>query len=145
MMLHRLLRVVAGCIAAGALTIMIGCGSSGTCVVSGKLTIKGKPVCTGSINLLAANGDIVTGGIDADGNYMVINAPVGVVKVAVVSEKPIGPGPISAKREPGSPPPTAAPVTLNWVPVDAKYADPATSGKEITLKSGSNVINIDLE
>ena len=133
------------CAAVCVIIFASGCGGPGLCTVTGKITSKSKPVCTGAINLLAENGEYFSGGIDQEGNYTLINVPTGTFKVAVISDKPAGPPPMSIKRNPNDPPPPAPAVVANWVPVDAKYGDPNTSGKQITLNSGTNTVNIDLE
>lgn len=126
----------------------VGCGGPSVGTVSGKVKVKGKPVYFGFINLLAANGDVFPGGIDDQGNYTVLNVPSGVLKVGVISEKPTGPPPSAIKFDPANPPPPPPTTTgppPQWVAVNAKYADPKTSGKEITVKAGSNTIDIELE
>lgn len=142
------MRFMVHCAVFLGLIAIAGCGGSGTCTVSGKVTIKGKPVCTGVINLVSPSGEIVTGGIDEEGNYTVINVTTGDKKVSIISDKPL-PSPVNVvKYDPDLPPPPAplpSKAMQNWVPVDAKYGNAETSGKTMTLKSGSNTINIELE
>ncbi len=132
----------------GVALLFIGCGSGGsTCTVSGKVTAKGKPVYTGVISFYGANGDFVSGGIDTEGNYKVLEAPKGVMKVAVVSNKPAAGAPHARKNENSGPAVQAPPPPdpSKWFAIDAKYSDPATSGIEVTLSGGSNTKDIALE
>src|SRR6516164_2856495 len=64
-----------------------GCGSS-TTVVRGKVTYKDKPVTSGEVNFLSATGlPSRSGLIGADGSYEIRDAPLGEVKITVVSYK----------------------------------------------------------
>ncbi|MFL5330627.1 MAG: hypothetical protein ACJ8C4_17125 [Gemmataceae bacterium] len=104
---------------------------------------------TGVVNLYGPNNEFAAAGINPDGTYTVTDAPVGLVKVAVVSEKPASQGANNnraVKNHPNAPPPPPPPPDASgWFAIDAKYADPATSGKEMTLSGGNNTQNIVLE
>jgi hypothetical protein len=135
---------VGACFSLVVTTFLVGCGGGGTCEVSGKISSKGKMLVCGTINLVGPKGESAAGAIEADGTFFIPMAPTGVVKVGVISEKPVVIKTVVKQGAP-APPPQPGPDPNKWFPIDAKYADPATSGKEITLKSGSNTINIDLE
>lgn len=66
-----LLRCCMGGLTTAILLVTIGCGPSRpkTATVQGKVTYKGKPVHTGTINFVPANGTSATGQIAADGSY----------------------------------------------------------------------------
>lgn len=121
-----------------------GCGGSGKCSVSGKVTFKGKPVYGGVVTLMNDKDAPAMGAIDFEGNYKVDNAPTGKVRIGVVSQKPQAPRDRGGDRMKGTAVPGAGDPT-KWFTVDEKYADPNSSGKEMTLKGGANTINIDLE
>jgi hypothetical protein len=137
--------MIGACFSFAVITVLVGCGSDGgNCAVSGKISSKGKPLVCGTVNFLGPKGETAAGAIEADGTFFCPNAPTGVVKIGVVSEKPV----VSvAVGKPGraAPPPPPGPDVTKWFPIDAKYADPNTSGKQITLKSGSNTVEIELE
>lgn len=126
-----------------------GCGGGGTATVSGTVKYKGNPVYGGQITLVGAKDAVAQGSIDFDGKYIVHGAPVGKVRVAVISPKPMPPRTTSRGegRDQGNTVPQA-PVgdPAKWKAVDPKYEDPNTSGKEITVASGKNEnVDIDLE
>jgi hypothetical protein len=97
------------------------------------------------INFVGPKGETAASAIEADGTYFCPNAPTGQVKVGIVSDKPVAHVAVGKPGGSAPPAPPAGPDPSKWFPIDAKYADPNTSGKEITLKSGANVINIELE
>jgi hypothetical protein len=136
---------IGACFYFAVITLLAGCGSEGgTCTINGKISSKGKPLICGMINLVGPKGETAAGAIEADGTFFVPNAPTGLVKVGVISEKPVVFKAVVKEGAP-APPIPAGPDVNKWFPIDAKYADPKTSGKEITLKSGTNAIDIDLE
>src|SRR5262245_48633374 len=135
----------------------IGC-SGGTASVTGTVTFDGKPVTTGSVIFYSDSGRVDSGLLDADGKYSVPRAPVGVVKVAVKSSMgtkavggraapPSGPPGGKGKQkkassEEGKPPPETT-VVKSLIP--ERYSDPEQSGLIYTIKSGNQVIDIDLK
>ncbi len=125
--------------------LLSGCGGdSGPATVHGKVTYQGKPLVCGMVNLVGPTGLTQGGAIELDGTFVVVNAPTGVVKVGVISDKPVPPSRYH-KEGAGAPPPPPAVDPSKWFPIDAKYADPATSGKELKLTSGNNNVTIALE
>ncbi len=139
------LRLFFGACFSSAVIMLAGCGSEGgTCMVTGKISSKGKTLVCGMINLVGPKGETAAGAIEADGTFTVPFAPTGLVKVGVVSEKPVV---HKAVGKPGvpAPPSPPGPDLSKWFPIDVKYADPTTSGKTMTLKSGTNVVDMELE
>jgi hypothetical protein len=133
------------CFSFGILILCTGCGSEGgTCTVTGKISSKGKPLVWGAINLIGPKGESAAGAIEADGTFIIPNAPTGVVKVGVISDKPVVRKAV-IKQGQTAPPPPPGPDPEKWFPIDAKYADPNTSGKQLTLKSGNNTVEIQLD
>ncbi len=133
------------CFSFVGMTFLAGCGSEGgTCTVTGKISSKGKTLVCGIVNLVGPKGETAAGAIEADGAYTVPFAPTGLVKVGVVSDKPVVNKAVIKEGAP-APPMPPGPDVSKWFPIDVKYADPATSGKTMTLKSGTNVVDIELE
>jgi hypothetical protein len=132
------LRLLAACLALVALS----CGG-GKSAVNGKVSYKGKPLVCGTISFYYPDNTSVDGGIDPDGNFTIINAKPGKAKVTVVSNRPAGADPRAAGRGGAPAGPVADPA--KWFEIPPKYNDPATTDKEVELKSGPNLINIDLD
>lgn len=78
-----------GVVLAGLLTV-IGCGT-GPSELTGKVTLDGKPVESGKITLIPADGKGQTAGGDIkDGAYTVPGVPSGTVKVSLSAPKVVG-------------------------------------------------------
>ena len=125
-----------------ALVFVSGCGGGGKCTATGKVLLAGKPVYGGMVTLIGDKDQTAQGAIELDGTYTVRDAPTGKVKVGVVSAKPVSQGVDRGGRNaPGAPTIDAS----KWFAVPEKYGDPNSSGKEITLKGGTNTQDIVLE
>jgi hypothetical protein len=123
-----------------------GCGP-GEANVTGKITYKGAPVPNGSVTFHGENDWAQSAWIDPNGNYTITGAPVGPVKVTVVSSQPrnapaMG-GPKSVANHPGDKGAKAAPAA--GVALPEKYKDPDQSGLTYTLANGEQSIDIPLE
>jgi hypothetical protein len=131
------------------MTVM-GCGGGGTATVSGKVTYKGEPVTAGYVTYYGADGKTDSGRIDADGHYTVYKAPVGDVKVAVLTSDPkrrVPSGGLSKGKQASKHPDseiTASDQVGKFVAIPPRYKDPDKSGLAFTVKSGSQVINLEL-
>jgi len=81
-MFHRL--SFAG-VALLSVSLATGCGpkEGPKADVSGKITFQGKPVTAGSISFI--KDDIVAAGAIKNGEYKVIGAPIGLVKIGIVT------------------------------------------------------------
>ncbi len=131
-----------------------GCGGSRG-GVNGKVTFQGKTVASGNVMAIASDGIPYYGKIEPDGTYKIADVPAGTAKIAVNSPNPVpDPGKVAAAKagakrggreqaDPITAGPTSDPKL--WFAIPAKYGDPNTSGKEVSIKSGANTINIDLE
>ena len=126
--------------------LAIGCSTEpATGTVTGKVTLDGKAVASGTITFMSKTGNApVAASIDTNGSYTATGVQIGDVMVSVVS-LPDGPeggnvikksGQETGKR---SPPPEAP---KNLLP--ARYADPGTSGLTTTVKEGTNQYDIPL-
>jgi hypothetical protein len=130
---------------------LAGCGK-GTGFVTGKVTYRDKPVPSGAVTFHGANGRTDSGSLDAEGNYTIPQAPVGPVKVTVVTGLPPGPAPV-IRRPGGEKPPQhpgekaggTGPAPRKHVVLPKKYEDPQQSGLTFTVTSGAQTINIPLQ
>src|SRR5262249_15289796 len=146
-----------GCLTSALLVLLtaLGCGS-GSATVSGRVTYQGEPLTAGDLIIYGANGQIQSGQISADGTYAIYKAPVGDVKMAVLTPKDL---PAQRPPEPGGvwqgkkggrkktlikeefkPPP---PVKV--VPIPDRYKEPDKSGLNFTLKRGEQTIDLNLK
>lgn len=137
------LAALAVCCVAVWLAAGCGGGNNGLAVVKGKITYKGKPVPSGTINFLPSDGNkpSATGEIQPDGSYslktFVANRPsdgavVGEHKVVIVAMEDMGAR--LPEQRVALPPPI--------VPV--KYTSPATTDLTATVADKENTINFEL-
>jgi hypothetical protein len=140
--------------------------------VSGQVTYKGKPLPGGRVTFFGTKGFTGHGIISPQGEYS-LKAPLGEVQIAVDNsilktnpewEKFKGKGMGEGKSPRLKRPPsisggaedsqtksaeaqelqTKHGVTGIYVPIPARYVDPATSGLKFTVESGSQTHNIEL-
>jgi hypothetical protein len=118
-----------------------GCGSS-TPVVRGKVTYKNNPVTSGEVRFLSETGLPGRAGlISSAGTYEIRDAPLGDVKVAVISYKSAG----AAKATVGEKGKKSGSRPGFESAIPAKYADFAISGLTYTVTSGSQSFDIELK
>ena len=123
-----------------ALAGLTGCGSSSAkpSIVEGKVTVDGAPANSGMV-MLTAGGKSISGNIQPDGTYRVVDAPKGAAQVTVTgSPNPGGAAPTTGMPGMGTGP-SGSPV-----PIPAKYAKVETSGLTITVNAGTNKFDIAL-
>jgi hypothetical protein len=125
---HELLAIVALVSVAAGLLQLSGCDARGT--VTGKVTLKGKPLLRGVVIFYDRDGEDYFGQVQRDGSYTVANIPCGPMKIAVHTRGPTPPGPLI-------PPP-------GHVPIPKHYYDPWKSGLELDVRRGLQVFMIDL-
>jgi hypothetical protein len=137
------------------LVVSAGCSSKGT--VSGKVTYQGKPVPAGTVIFVPLAGG---GGFTAnirDGAYTVEGLPLGPVKISVSTpvnaahmkelvSKMRPPPEMMQKVAPGKSAEGSAPPSQDTqaVSIPARFQDPEKSGLTYTVKSGSQVYDIDI-
>lgn len=127
-----------------SLFLAAGCSSnSADTTIKGSVKYKGKPLICGYVLMQFDDGNEAKGDIATDGTYVVSSKFVGHAKIGVGSPKPAVP----EKNDRGGTTvdPSKIPDPTKWFEVPAKYQDPTTSGKETTIKSGTNTLDIDLE
>lgn len=128
--------------------LVSGCGgdSAGPKVgtLTGKITYKGIPLNTGTVQVQSADGRGGSGPITADGAYTIGDAPLGDVTITVKVVAAATAGTKTIARPPGTP---AMPGESDKPPVTipAIYGDKAKSGLTFTVKSGTQTNNIDLK
>jgi hypothetical protein len=131
---------------------LAGCGK-GTGFVTGKVTYRDKPVPSGAVTFHGANGRTDSCSLDAEGNYTIPQAPVGPVKVTVVTGLPPRPAPVIG-RPGGEKPPQhpgegkaggTRPALRKHLVLPKKYEDPQQSGLTFTVARGTQTINIPLQ
>jgi hypothetical protein len=123
----------------GAALLVLGCGGSGDkpASVSGRVTYNGKPVTSGTVVLIGADGKASdTGPVQPDGTYSIAHSPAGTVKVAFDNPPPPRVDPRTAAKDPEAQ--EAAREAARYVPTPAHYRDAAKSGVTLDLKSGRN-------
>jgi hypothetical protein len=130
-----------------------GCGSNDKtqltgASVSGVVRYQGKPVTGGIIQLWDKGGnESAEGGINGDGTYQVLNAPLGVCKVVVDTEAVKHDRRAMLKRfadkgAPALPEETGPPKVYMAIP--PKYTDLKKTDLEITIQKGSQTQDIGL-
>ena len=121
-------------------------GSQGGGDVSGTVTFNGRPVTSGTVQAVPADGVVREAAIGPDGSYALPDLPVGDMRVAVVSDDPrrfaagmmIRREGVDPKQYEGA----AAPP--GWFPLPAAYADLNTASLAYPVAAGANTIPIEL-
>ena len=136
--------------------LLAGCSSYGT--ITGKVTYQGKPLPSGTVTFVPEQGGQAVTSDIRDGEYKVTKISPGPAKIAVST--PSRPGEIASfikkmqpspekteKMAPGKSPPAGFDKSAEPpkpVPIPNKFNDPNNSGLTYTVKSGSQVHDIDL-
>lgn len=131
------------------LLLLSGCGGDPGLnrggVLTGEVTIDGKPVTAGTVLVVSENDRYaVTGFINEYGKYSVKEPPLGMCKVAIRTKDKIG-----SKRPPGGAKggkvgagsggmvlPEPDEMGLTYVPIPDKYEEAGTSGLTVEVKAG---------
>jgi hypothetical protein len=126
------LRRFGGALLFGVVLVLVGCQGKPTGTVSGKVTHKGKPVTTGSVNLYWPEKGLGHIAKLSDSGAFTISEPVevGTYKFYVQPPPPeqLPPGQVSKA-------PTLA--------IPKKYQDGSTTDKTVEVKAGPNDLTID--
>jgi len=132
---------------------VVGCGGPGE--IAGKVSYRNRPVPSGWVTACSADGKTARGEIAADGAYHIGGVPVGEVKLTVCCPDPGNKGITDpANRRSGKvlqpsrvhAAPVAAPSsTPGWFPIPGRYGDLEQTPLGLTVTSGSNVFDINLE
>jgi hypothetical protein len=137
---------------------LVGCsgGKGGKAKVSGRVKYFDKYLTAGTVAFVSADGRVGSANIDADGNYEMVNAPIGDVTITVQvpqairdpriaggAKPPPGvpemhpPGEVGGSKAPGIDP-------SKIVAIPKKYEDAKTSGLKYTVEKGEQTYNITL-
>jgi hypothetical protein len=139
------------CLVGVALLGSAGCGR-GSGAVTGVVTFQNKTVASGTVIIVGSDLLPYYGNIEADGTYTVPRVPIGFAKIAVFS-----PGPDSASQfrsdlpaaKPGVEKRALSSVfrgdPKTWFPLPEKYREFDTSGLTLTVGSGVNPRDIELD
>jgi hypothetical protein len=131
---------------------LCGCGA-GRGTVSGKVTYQNKPLQLGSVVVVGSDGIPRTAPITAGGLYIIPDIPCGEARLAVHSPDPAGAVKIyeeeQIKLQKGlRPPPGRKPADVDrqqWFPIPPQYGDFARSGLALTVRQGTNPLDIDMK
>jgi hypothetical protein len=138
---------------------VLGCSKSNPHAparISGSLTYKGTPITAGSMAFVTPDGVSYAASIAPDGTYSATDVPTGELVVVIETES------VRASHQPKGkdaerrlktavqqPPPGkgggGAELEGTYTKIPAKYNNPKTSPLAVTLTSGRQVKNIDLE
>ena len=119
------------------LALLAGCSKPSderSAVVSGKVTLAGAPLATGSVLFMTDDGHAASGELGAGGAYTVKCEP-GHFKVAVTPPPPV---------DPLGAPAGATPPPANQPSIPKRYHDFGSSGLAIDVKAGDNKFDIAL-
>jgi hypothetical protein len=121
---------------------MAGCGPHQQIhPVSGTVTFQGKPVTAGTIRFCNPQAVVdMTAQLQSDGRYEVLMAkgaglPEGIYQVAVMPPGvELPPGPMKERPKP-----------KEYPNIPLRYRQPSTSGVTLSVKSGDNRLDLDMQ
>lgn len=128
------------------LAALTGCG--GTATVSGKVSYQGRPVLSGSVIVLNADGTARSNVILPDGTYVVEGVKKGPVRFGVFSPDPARARSIlHGSTEPGANEKHGATKAKSpdWFPLPKALGDPATSGLACDVSSSRFHYNLEMK
>ncbi len=122
-------------LACSLLLLASGCGGGHGASVSGRVTLDGKPLDTGTVTFHPeGGGPTAYGGIHSDGSY----------QVKTGTQQGLPPGEYRVTVLATTEPPTDGPSVPGEQITPFRYANPAESGLRFTVARGSNRYDIDL-
>ncbi len=133
----------------GSVLLLLGLASCGPGRgdLEGKVSLEGKALTSGDVQVFGGDGEIRQGKINPDGTYSIKDIGVGgELKFAVVSLDPntsrpklraIGPGKAKLPDDTRDP--------AKWFPIPEEYSDLQKSGLTFGLKPGKNTWDIALK
>ena len=131
-------------LAALLLASLAGCGGGGA-RVSGSVRYQGKPVLSGSVIVLHADGTACSGVIQPDGTYTVSGVKPGPARLGVLSPDPARARPVGKKGKHEGKPKRTKPGTDGWFPLPAQLGDPEKSGLTCDVSGSSIKHDIDVK
>ena len=130
-------------LAALLLATLAGCG--GGARVSGSVRYQGKPVLSGSVIVLHADGTACSGVIQPDGTYTVSGVKPGPARLGVLSPDPARARPVGKKGKPEGKAKRTRPGTHGWFPLPAQLGDPEKSGLICDMNASNVRHDIDVK
>lgn len=124
-----------------SLIFVCGCGgkSARTTALSGKVMYKDQPLTGGTIQVLSTDGkDKINAMISPEGTYSVSGVAPGELIVTIETESIRGQTGVSYQAPPGRTAPDMGVKLAKYVPIPKSYSDPRSTPLRVTLKSGSN-------
>ncbi len=113
--------------------------------VKGKVTRGKKNLTTGAVMFMNKEGVSATANIDPEGNYELLDAPLGECKITVtVQSLPMDPNVMARLKGKGQPLPSAPTIPKEVVQVENKYSNFDSSGLSFTVQKGEQTHNIEL-
>lgn len=141
--------------------VLLGCESkseSNSARVSGKISYNGKPITAGLMEFHLSDGRKFSVNLSSDGTYQATDVPTGEMVVTVntevakkkMSDKSSNEAKMRAATQQAPPPGRGSAATSEmpegeYIKIPAKYNNPKTSTKTLTLKPGRQVIDINLD
>jgi hypothetical protein len=146
-MLLMRLHCAAGIVCAAVIFSVTGCsGSGGSGTISGTVTVDGQKLKRGLITFMPENTKKgVFNAAIVEGKFEISGVPTGLAKVVVMpGMDPPGSGDNPADGNDRARPNTTPKMETLATSVPVKYQSAATSGLELTVKSGPNPYDLNL-
>ena len=121
---------------------LCGCSKPTVGTVTGKVTYKNQPVPSGTVTFFGQGDRVESAEIQEDGTYTITKAPVGTVKIGVITLQPWAPP--TKSQMPDQVPETSA-VKKPFVKVPDDYRNPETSGLTYIVQPGPQTYNLELK
>ena len=116
-----------------ALLLLTASGCDSKATLSGRVTLQGEPVTTGTIVVMNRDSTVAKGNIQSDGRYSVSGVSRGIVRIGVVSDNaPRGKG---AKTH----------ASRNRMQLRHELANPLTSGLECEVVKSHTLFDLELK
>jgi hypothetical protein len=125
---------------------LLGC-SPAKSSVTGRVTYKGKTMTSGSVIMVGPDGAAGTSIIDGIGTYRIEGLTPGKIQVAVCnpSQAEVSRGARPGLTRTGDAKGTKPAENPDWIAIPNYYTDPSTSNVTVSLKSGANKFDIELQ
>ena len=144
--IHRSICLLAG-FSSLILLVLAGCGGPGLATVEGKVTMDGQPVIAGRVIFNSEDGKTaIIAKIAPDGSYRALDVPCDTMKITVTPLEKIER--IRAQRgtkgKNSGVSEAQAEALEATARIPEKYSNAGTSGLTFTVKSGTNLHNIEI-
>jgi hypothetical protein len=130
--------VIRGTVALSAALLLTGCGTE-LGRVTGCVTFRGEALPSGSVLFHAADGNVYSAPLAADGTFAVDGVPPGSARVTVQSHPRVPPALLGRDRTTA-----AGREAARFVRIPARYGQPDRSGLACQVRPGEQTCNFDL-